>query len=205
MPVREFTDSRGRRWRAWDVTPESIHPQTKGEDYLAEAYRDGWVVFEEIASGEKRRLTPLPANWHRLPEEELELLLDEAEYVLPQKRSVRTERAAVAQAPSEELEVQRPVTPGEVDMGELGVVRSFLYPGGRIWSAYVYYHPRGRGPSVLRFTSGAREIDLASWPPDWADLSDTELVELLRRAGARSRPWQPGAPTRRYDDPKAEV
>ena len=49
MAVREFTDSSGREWRVWNVVPESIHPQTKTEDYLAAMYHTGWLVFETKA------------------------------------------------------------------------------------------------------------------------------------------------------------
>ena len=33
---------------------------------------------------------------------------------------------------------------------------------------------------MLRFSGGARVIDLEEWPRDWAERSDAELAELLR-------------------------
>jgi hypothetical protein len=55
---------------------------------------------------------------------------------------------------------------------------------------------------VLRFTAGAREIDLCDWPKDWVDYADDQLVELLRKAAPRdpgSSP-KPNGPRRRWDD-----
>ena len=72
MAVREFTDSRGVDWRAWDVTPTHMHPVTRGEDYMSNL-QDGWLVFE--SGREKRRLeAPYPGNWNSLPIAELEEL-----------------------------------------------------------------------------------------------------------------------------------
>ena len=55
MAVREFTDSAGRAWRAWDVTPDELSPKTKDEDYLAQLYHTGWIVFETRS---RRRQAP---------------------------------------------------------------------------------------------------------------------------------------------------
>ena len=72
MAVREFTDSRGVDWRAWDVMPSHMHPVTRGEDYMANL-QDGWLVFE--CGREKRRLeAPYPRDWSTLPIPELEEL-----------------------------------------------------------------------------------------------------------------------------------
>ena len=61
MSLREFIGSDGRRWKAWDVTAEQIHPKTRAEDYMGE-YADGWLTFE--SSAEKRRYpAPYPARW----------------------------------------------------------------------------------------------------------------------------------------------
>ena len=53
MAVREFTDSKGREWRAWDVTPDDLNARTKDEDYLAKLYYTGWIVFETKSGDEK--------------------------------------------------------------------------------------------------------------------------------------------------------
>ena len=67
-------------------------------------------------------------------------------------------------------------------------------------------HPEWRcGAAVLRFTAGARTIDLSSWPRDWADLPDQRLVKLLRNAIDRPiMTFTPESPRRRYNDPPAD-
>ncbi|MDQ3950469.1 MAG: hypothetical protein M3282_08980 [Gemmatimonadota bacterium] len=219
MAVREFTDTGGREWRVWDVMPESIHPQTKTEDYLADMYRTGWLVFETKAEDEKRRLADIPRGWSELSGRGLETLLERAEVIPPRKlralRQARGEEAARQQehairrareladlppaerAAGPEEEEERP------DITDLGVVRTFRYPGGRYWTVCVIRRPDEGGPPVLRFTSGARDIDLGDWPKDWADYRDEGLVELLRFAAPRPPGRAPGpdTPRRRYNDP----
>ena len=216
MPVREFTDSRGIEWRAWEVTPESISPRTKEEDYLASLYYTGWIVFENKAEDDKRRLYPVPKGWLELPDPELEVLLSKAE-VVPQ-RKLRADREATGEAAAEAMkrasdfaeriidspkrarDVPREETP---DVTDLGVMRSFRYPGGRIWAVCIQ-RPDSDGTPVLRFSAGSRNIDLPNWPKDWADLPDERLVELLRQAAPRIQgpPPHPDIPRRRYDDPR---
>jgi hypothetical protein len=217
MPVREFTDGRGTEWRAWDVTPDELNPKTKDEDYLAQLYHTGWIVFETKTESEKRRLYPVPKGWSELPDPELEVLLQKAE-VVPQRKH-RTEKRAVGEAAAEAVQravelseqlVEAPERARDVpreetpDVTDLTVLRSFRYPGGRIWVACVA-QPDDGGPAVLRFTAGARRIDLADWPKDWPDYPDDRLVELLRRAAPRppGAPRATGTPSRRWDDPRA--
>jgi hypothetical protein len=218
MAVREFTDGSGREWRVWDVMPEAIHPQTKTEDYLAVMYQTGWLVFETKAEDEKRRLADFPAGWSELSDEGLEALLQRAEVVPPRKLRARREARGEEAARQQERAAERArrltdlapaagsAAPAEdrPDVTELVVVRTFHYPGGRFWTVRVIQHPRGGGPPVLRFTAGARDIDMRDWPEDWADYRDDQLVELLRRAAPRSqvRPPAPGTPRRRWDDPR---
>jgi hypothetical protein len=85
MSVREFSDSNGKEWRAWDVRPDELDARTKDEDYLASLYYTGWVTFETKSGGEKRRLFPIPAGWSELPDRELERLLEKAD-VVPQRK-----------------------------------------------------------------------------------------------------------------------
>jgi hypothetical protein len=220
MAVREFADSHGREWRVWDVMPESIHPQTKAEDYLADVYQTGWLVFETKSEDEKRRLSLIPFGWSEFSDEGLEALLQQAEVIPPRKlralREARGEEAARQQERAarraEELADLPPsarsaAVPEEErpDVTDLGVVRTFRYPGGRFWTVCVLRHPEGGGPPVLRFTAGIRDIDLADWPKDWADYRDEQLVALLRRAAPRpaAPPPAPGTPRRRWDDPRA--
>ena len=214
MAVREFRDSTGRDWRAWDIAPDELSPRTKDEDYLAELYHTGWIVFETVAGDDKRRLYPVPKGWSQLPAAELEVLLQKAEIVPPRK--LRTEKRAFGDAAAQEVQravdfIERAVSSPESahemardetpDVTDLGVVRSFRYPGGRIWAVCVVQNIGG-SPAVLRFTAGARFIDLIEWPKDWADYQDDDLVELLRRAAPRERRGTPpsGIGPRRWDD-----
>jgi hypothetical protein len=217
MAVREFTDGRGREWRVWDVAPDDLNPRTKDEDYLAQLYHTGWLVFETKTADSKRRLFPIPRGWNDLPDAELEVLLEKAEVVPPRK--LRTEQRAKGDAAAEAMQAAVDFTqkaidaPEEVrdvpheetpDVTDLFVLRTFRYPGGRIWSVCVVEHAAGDS-SVLRFTAGARRIDLVDWPKDWADYPDEQLVNLLRRAAPRERTGRPpmGTQRRRWDDPRS--
>ena len=55
---------------------------------------------------------------------------------------------------------------------------------------YVIRQPSdGEGPatlSVLRFTAGARSLDVKSWPPEWRGYSDHQLADLLWRSFPRT-------------------
>jgi len=161
MPVRDFVDSSGTEWRAWEVTPDAIYPPTRGEDYLADCYQSGWVVLETKRGDRRLRLCPIPRDWQRLPDHSLEALLPQAE-VLPARTAS-----------------------GRSTMADLPVVRSFRYPGGRVWTVSVTPHPTVRDAKVLRFSAGARAIDVEDWPHDWADAPDEQLIALLRGAAPR--------------------
>jgi hypothetical protein len=161
MPVREFIDSTGVEWRAWEVTPDAIYPPTRGEDYLADCYQLGWVVLETKRGDRRLRLCPIPRDWQQLPDDALEKLLSTAE-VLPARTAS-----------------------GRSTMADIAVVRSFRYPGGGVWTTAVTAHPRTPGARVLRFSGGGRVIDVEDWPSDWADRSDEQLVLLLREAAPR--------------------
>src|SRR5688572_16239381 len=81
MAVRDFTGPDGRRWRAWEIRPESIHPVTRAEDYLFECFTTGWLVFETTTGDDKRRLCPYPKAWSRATDNQLLSLLDIADIV----------------------------------------------------------------------------------------------------------------------------
>ena len=85
MSVREFRDSQGRDWRAWDVAPDDLSARIKNEDFLAALNYTGWIVFETRNESEKRRLYPIPKGWSDLPDPELEELLERAERVPERK------------------------------------------------------------------------------------------------------------------------
>jgi hypothetical protein len=93
MALREFRDSQGRAWMAWDVPPPRTYSYTRsGADRrvtptpgykperrmiverrrrtLMAGLERGWVCFQSEAD-EKRRLAPPPAGWDALPDDEL--------------------------------------------------------------------------------------------------------------------------------------
>jgi hypothetical protein len=195
MAVREFTDATGREWRAWDIKPEEIHPITKAEDYLADCYVTGWVVFESKTGDEKRRLCPWPIRWMDETELGLRRLLARAEVVPP--RRIIEERQNGADSLPARLPGNLAGIEHDADVTDLDVVRTFRYPGGHYWTVSVI----PGGSPVLRFTSGTRNIELRSWRKDWPDHPDSVLVEMLRRAAPRqSVDPRPDAPRRRWDD-----
>jgi hypothetical protein len=177
MPVREFIDSSGVEWRAWEITPDAITPPTRGEDYLADCYQLGWVVLETKSGDRRLRLCPIPRDWQRLSDEALEGLLSHGE-LLPAR-----------------------TVSGRGPLVDMAVVRSFRYPGGRVWTVSLIPHPTSPDTRVLRFSAGARSLDVEDWPSDWADLPDEQLIAMLR--GAAPRGLLPPLPTeerRRWGD-----
>ena len=204
MAVREFTAGDGERWRAWDVLPESIEPLTKAEDYLAECYRDGWVVFETLDGSEKRRLCPPPYGWEHRSDENLEELLARAERLRPGgQRRIRGDSMAPADLPpTVPLEVASDIprdVEGDIDMRYLRIVRSFRYPRGDVWRASMVDSGPDE-PLKLRFSSESHTIDLTDWPADWADLTDEQLVALMKRGHSSIDRRRPGSPRRGPDD-----
>ena len=168
MALREFKDRNGVEWRVWDITPETSHPATRIEDYL-QGFLDGWLVFERVDGGEKRRLYPLPTQWDSASDEDLERLCSTADPVRTTERINTPERLVEPK------------------------MRTFSYPGGQQWTVVetpVLYRDAqgdvGESTTVLRFTSGSRTLDLLAWPRDWITRSESELAELLWRAFPRA-------------------
>jgi hypothetical protein len=177
MALREFTDHTGCRWRVWDIRPEQLHGAARAEDHL-QAVIHGWLAFEPAEGGEKRRLSPIPALWERATEGELERMLDRAD-------PVRTEAASPAR--TETPTSPRPAwtaTPA----APAPLIRTFRYPNGRYWTVNEQVTETtasaGQGP-VLRFTSGARALETADWPPEWTQMSEDDLADLLYRSFPR--------------------
>lgn len=100
MALREFRDSRGTEWTAWDVPPRRVFTSprngTERRQRVIPGYtperrqaRDrrrrithpelqaGWVCF--TSASEKRRLYPPPPGWHAASDEELEALCGRAQ------------------------------------------------------------------------------------------------------------------------------
>lgn len=75
--VREFTDCKGRTWRAWPVTPNTARARPSSLRTLGE-FQEGWICFESVDDSARRRLPRQTPRWSELRQEELERLLDEA-------------------------------------------------------------------------------------------------------------------------------
>ena len=184
MAVREFRDAAGRQWRVWDVRPDAIAPQTRAEDYLAGCFRGGWLVFETMDGLWKRRLCPLPYAWDQREDDDLVALLERAEILRPRgqrRRSFETLPADLPPHVPSAIANQVPRTAnGDLDMSYLGIVRTISYPGGQEWMVFRSRASEEGWDSVLRFQSGEQVIDVSDYPTDWEDMSDAELVRLLR-------------------------
>lgn len=184
MAVRDFMTPDGRQWRAWDVLPASIEPLTKAEDYLADCYLDGWVVFETRDGSEKRRLYPPPYAWEHRSDANLTDLLMRAEVVRPRGQlRVRGDAVIPADLPPTiplglVANIPRDMD-GDIDMRYLGIVRSFQDLAGETWRASIV-EKNPDTPLVLRFASPSHTIDLTDWPSDWADFTDERLVALMQ-------------------------
>jgi hypothetical protein len=194
MALREFADRRGVRWMVWDIRPGSTQMLLAGTEYPAAYYRAGWLSFRSLWGTEQRRLSPIPSNWETCPDAELVQMLEQAVTAEPARsrrpRDVRSAAAAPEVGDRPAGEVRSP-----------SVVRVFIHPSGRPWTAYVTTPDQG-GPPVLRFMSGGRSLHLPDWPADWADLPDELLADLLR-AIPRSGPAPgPNTPRRRWNDPR---
>jgi hypothetical protein len=86
MGFRTFHDAEGNEWAAWDVRPAERQRRAPRviEDVnglrvahsprRAVQTRESWLVFESSASGEKRRVSPIPPGWERAPDAELDAM-----------------------------------------------------------------------------------------------------------------------------------
>jgi len=190
MALREFTDSTGRRWRVWDIRPEQMHAATRAEDHL-QSVINGWLAFEPAAGGEKRRLAPIPARWDTATEAELDAMLE------------RAEPARNEPPPRREFNAPAGFTGQSAHPDPAVTIRTFRYPSGRYWT--VNELPKDSTGAVLRrpllrFTSGARELDTADWPSEWAEMSEQDLSDLLYRSFPRDGSANPTEFRRRRGD-----
>jgi hypothetical protein len=70
MSARTFETPDGATWSVWEVIPGQVSDfRSAHGSHLPRDLADGWLCFD--SGTEKRRLAPLPANWHERPEEEL--------------------------------------------------------------------------------------------------------------------------------------
>jgi hypothetical protein len=74
LTMRTITDAAGVEWTVFEVRRDL---QTTDQwSYLPEEFGDGWLCFESQYS--KRRLTPVPADWQDLGQEDLVKMLLQA-------------------------------------------------------------------------------------------------------------------------------
>jgi hypothetical protein len=82
MASREFADSAGLAWTAWDVVPQAMSNSLKRLTGSSEERRSPWLAFQSI-EGHKRRLSPVPEGWELGDDASLELLCNQAAPVPP--------------------------------------------------------------------------------------------------------------------------
>jgi len=75
--LREFRDTEGREWRAWEVRPGSSGRRINPERYLGEYVR-GWLAFECPREEIRKRLPNHPSDWFGMADGDLGLLLPRA-------------------------------------------------------------------------------------------------------------------------------
>jgi len=79
---RVFEDARGVQWDTC-----AIHPSAPvGRVQLPEPYRSGWLFFDSAT--EKRRLSPIPEDWHSATDDMLRAMCAQAE-IVPERTSAR--------------------------------------------------------------------------------------------------------------------
>lgn len=189
MPLREFTDSTGRRWRVWDIRPAQMHAATRAEDHL-QSVIDGWLAFEPATGGEKRRLSPVPSGWEVATDAELEAMLERADPARVEPPGPRREAGAAAGFAGQ-----------PVHADTASNARTFRYPKGRYWTVNeLPVTGTAQGRPLLRFTSGARSLDTADWPSEWGQMSDADLSDLLYRSFPREGSANPTEFRRRRGD-----
>jgi hypothetical protein len=196
MAMREFVDSRGSEWRAWDITPERMHPVTAREMFQGQYvdFMEGWIVFE--SAGERRRLAPYPSAWADFSVAQLEALLALATSA-PIRTSTETPSGTFKRYEEDRAgttaQAAEPALAASLPAGDVGgrphaaAGRTFTGPSGRAW--VVGLVERGgedvplEGRRTLQFTSNDGAVrHLREFPEDWARLPRERLLDLLRRA-----------------------
>src|SRR5688500_367169 len=70
MAVRTFESPDGATWSVWEVIPGQVSEfRSTFGSHLPRELADGWLCFD--CGTEKRRLAPLPADWHARPDDDL--------------------------------------------------------------------------------------------------------------------------------------
>ncbi|HET7456365.1 MAG TPA: hypothetical protein VFJ74_01850 [Gemmatimonadaceae bacterium] len=93
--VRDFVDENRVEWRVWEVIPGQSRASGRAEHHnqLGD-YQAGWLAFEAVSTGQRRRLRDYPANWNALSNDDLERLLARADAVRSARRlSTRSDQS----------------------------------------------------------------------------------------------------------------
>ena len=70
MAVRTFDAPDGTTWSVWEVIPGRVSPlRSSSGSHLPREMANGWLCFD--CGARKRRLAPLPSEWHARPDEDL--------------------------------------------------------------------------------------------------------------------------------------
>jgi hypothetical protein len=96
MALRTFVDSKGREWQAFDVIPRVVERRaydrragasavpgvaerrdadrrvSVGRRSALAALSAGWLCFEPTRGTERRRLSPIPADWRQCSDSSIE-------------------------------------------------------------------------------------------------------------------------------------
>ena len=102
--VREFADRSGRPWRIWRVIPGRAHARGDRDRVLG-AYASGWLAFEALDDGTRRRLLEPSDDWMTVSEADLTRMLERAT-VVPHRLAAR-ERASDETPPAGPQEAAR--------------------------------------------------------------------------------------------------
>jgi hypothetical protein len=87
VALREFVGDDGLDWQVWETRPtipppnvERSAPDLPGEiPRLSKKREHGWLTF--TAAGDRRRLSPVPADWETADESTLRALLAVADRI----------------------------------------------------------------------------------------------------------------------------
>src|SRR5215212_7124239 len=101
MALRSFDDRNGEGWQVWRVTPASS--VLERSSWMEGEFRQGWLCFESLSTGERRRLAPVPENWETLPTERLELMCRVAS---PARRTTPVEGIRSVNVPERENDLR---------------------------------------------------------------------------------------------------
>ena len=153
MAYRRFKDADGLEWDAYDVQPlPGFGPpreHRRAEESEPMPASRSWLVFE--ADGEKRRLSPVPANWDAAPTETLLTFLASATKV---ETNAKAERPAQVRAPSRRLHME-----------------------GRDWFIYELVATASEAASLV-FETELMVRRIRTYPANWAALDDASLYAL---------------------------